>query len=212
MGLTNSLCEGALHAPSAMESHIQDALWNAEKSGPLDSRFRFTSPFKNDRVAFVERLYFAGSPSAIAWLVVSFIVNAINRVLFRRALAHVGNKVRNICPAIANPDPSPAIAMEGFDVFVCASLHHRHPRIPRQGIGVAMLSGVPRMQFAGLASTARHFARRDICFSADDCLAARTGKPPFAINMKRLNGGQIAKFTSNEVGSHRGNFTSVVKF
>src|SRR4051812_20755019 len=62
-----------------------------------------------DGVSLVVCLFAECRPTTVARFVVPIVVDAIDGVLGRRALPHVGQKVLKDLPALADGDPAPAV-------------------------------------------------------------------------------------------------------
>lgn len=85
--------------------------------------------------ARIGALFFARSPSTIARLVVSIIVDSIKRIAWR-AHTHIGNKVLKTgatwnyaAPALANSDTTSTPMFKVWQVRISASLNHGAPTV-----------------------------------------------------------------------------------
>lgn len=82
----------------------------------------------------VSRLLFRRCPPAVPWLVVSVVVDTIDR-LPRRARAHVGEEVWVLVPAFANADaPASPVGVTRMS-RVTATTHHAVPRVVGAAVG-----------------------------------------------------------------------------
>lgn len=70
------------------------------------------------------------SPSAVAWLIVSVIINSVERQTFW-PWSHINVKsLKTLNPSITHFDSSTAISMVISKIFIPASIQHRLPRSP----------------------------------------------------------------------------------
>ena|SRR5215467_15713105 len=76
--------------------------------------------------AFVLLLFEVGGPTAIAWFVVAVIVDALKRVVVW-SWSHVGVKVFELLPALADFDAASTIVFVAWVVGVLAALPHAAP-------------------------------------------------------------------------------------
>jgi hypothetical protein len=77
----------------------------------------------------VTSLFGLSRPTTIAGLVISVIVNSIQRKLGRRTLSHVGKKVLKLMPSLTDSNASSAIAVEPRLVRVFAAIEHVAPSV-----------------------------------------------------------------------------------
>ena len=76
--------------------------------------------------ALIQLLFSLRRPSAITWLVVAVVVDAVDRVIGRRFLPHVGiERLERIAPAVAHANAASAVVVKGVIVSVVAP--HLHP-------------------------------------------------------------------------------------
>jgi hypothetical protein len=79
------------------------------------------------------------SPAAISWLVISVIVDAVQRG-FWRPFTHVGEEVVECSPAFAKGDSPTSVILKSVSLWIGAALLHSNPRL----IG-SRKSSLPRM-------------------------------------------------------------------
>lgn len=81
------------------------------------------------RVSLVGCLILHCGPTAIARFIVAIVVHAFNRMVGRRPQSHIGEKVFESHPALADRDTSLAIRVKRFAPWVEAPLLHGNPSI-----------------------------------------------------------------------------------
>lgn len=85
-------------------------------------------------------LLLTSCPSTVAWFVVAVVVDSIDRVTFRRSIAHISNKIlERIFPAIAHFNSSAAVAMVFRAVCVFTAIVHALPDVILGFVAVSML-------------------------------------------------------------------------
>lgn len=125
----------------------------------------------------IPRLLFLRSPAHIAGLVITIIVDAINRVIFRRLAAHVfQERAVTILPSLTDGNPASAIVCEAWKIRVEASLQHHSPAmIFRRAVSffiVAMFYPSCSVRFCVQASAASVISRTHIIGAYDFRVAA----------------------------------------
>lgn len=78
--------------------------------------------------SLIAALLRGGRPAAVARAVAATVVDAVKRVLSRRALAHVGQEVLEHTPTLADSNASAAVVVPVGIVGVRAALPHSDPR------------------------------------------------------------------------------------
>lgn len=106
------------------------------------------------RLSAVQALFRHRGPANISWLVVSVVVDAINRVLLRWPMAHVFEEgLERVHPAFTDADAPASVVRVGVDSRVVASALHVLPdavlgRSPHTGTGIARMA-MPARSGAG---------------------------------------------------------------
>lgn len=118
------LGQRSLNRPSVLESARNGSAVHIEPSSPFVYTEGFTPKRKKAADAAIALLFFARCPLAVLWRVAFVIVNAFNRVFWRRLLSHISKKIGRIFPPIANGDTAPAILSIGAAFGVRASLNY----------------------------------------------------------------------------------------
>lgn len=95
----------------------------------------------------VLRLLFLCRPAAVAGLIISIVVDTVERFAIR-PLSHIEKKVLELCPAGANGDSATSIARVIKMVWVAATLPHGVPR----SIGAAVPAGAVPMRRRALSA------------------------------------------------------------
>ncbi len=94
-------------------------------------------------------------PSAIARLVIAFVVQAVYGKFFVRAWANIGKEVfKGFPPAFANRYAARAVVSVLLGILVMASLNHVLPGVKFLSLGFAMCGNIVQTQTA----TAKRFA------------------------------------------------------
>ena len=83
-----------------------------------------------NRLSLVVSLLLRSCPSTVARLVAKVVLQPINRTT-GRARTHVGEKITEVQPAVANSDANAAVTRERRAFGVLAPLNHRVPRFIR---------------------------------------------------------------------------------
>lgn len=133
-------------------------------------------------------------PAAIRWLVIAVIVDTVQRMLWRRALAHVGEKIlEGIAPTGANRNSARPVILPTGVILVCAALNHSGPSavFPSAALAVFAVFDVQHLRgpllcrvYVRAQSVARYNAPccglnsqnplRRTAFPAGDCLLRHT--------------------------------------
>lgn len=83
---------------------------------------------KNSYVSTVACLFGRSGPSHIVWFIVAVIVNAINRVFYRRTFAHVRQEIlKRLAPSLTDFDASSAVACIRNMLGIGTSGYHARP-------------------------------------------------------------------------------------
>lgn len=129
----------SLNAPSKfLDSLFGRAVWNPEPFAPGRQALRATAEMNGDVPPVVSRLLLRRGPNAIARFVIAVVVLALDGHS-ERCLAHVGEEVLKVQPAVTNLDAASAVLMKTGAVLVVASGLHRSPDAMRARIGLSML-------------------------------------------------------------------------
>lgn len=99
---------------------------------------RLAIPFKKDVFRGVASLLHVSSPFAVIWRVISGSVNSVDRVPLARSRPHVGVKVLELLPSLANGYSTRAVQVVHAGVRVLAPLFHPCPNLKFIGIAHPM--------------------------------------------------------------------------
>lgn len=125
--LGDRLSKGVFYGPPLADDALVYALrGQADGLGPVPQAFRLAAEREEQVPARVARLFTAGSPAAIAGLVIAVVVDPLDRGLLRRR-AHVGEEVLELQPAFADRDPAAAVIDVRPVDRVTASAQHGEP-------------------------------------------------------------------------------------
>ena len=100
---------------------------DAQLVGPLSGGLRLSTNGDESIVAAIVLLLFLGRPTTVLRLIIAAGVNAVNRVLGRRFLSHVGEKVLERIPAGAHGNSFGTILSVGSRVLVGAAASYLRP-------------------------------------------------------------------------------------
>ena len=116
----------------------------------------------------VVRLFDLRHPAAVAWLVITPPVNAVDLVLWRRPQSHVGQEVLELVPALTDCDSASAIVFVAYVAWITAAVEHTVPChvfggfVPFSGVPMGdvpfglLPSMFPMQASAGASSACRH--------------------------------------------------------
>lgn len=122
------LSQSSFYCPSSLESIEQRMNSNSEMSSPFGNSHFLSVKFDQSRARPISCIFVTGRPSAIAWLIVSIIVNSINRVFSTWPWANICFKfLKAVSPLVANRDSSGTVANICRMIFVVASTFHPLP-------------------------------------------------------------------------------------
>ena len=125
----NGSRESLFDRPSDMDTSIVNAFANTEAPTPLCNRASFAIDGNEMIVTAVVRLFIVINPSAIIRFVITRIVDALNRVTWRRLWPHIGVKSIELLPAFTNPNAAASVKRILTSIRVLASLFHSAPGI-----------------------------------------------------------------------------------
>lgn len=157
--LLYGLSDGALYCPPAFDAVEDHVGRDAKHLRPDPDRLSETIQRQVDGRGAVVALRSWGRPSAIVRLVVAVVVFAVELMLGRGSLAHVGEEIdKAAAPAVAHRDPSSAVSMILRVFGPVASLLNALPNVELRRVGHAVRfhplvpcnRGVPLGAAAGL--------------------------------------------------------------
>ncbi|HYT24738.1 MAG TPA: hypothetical protein VEW05_31430 [Candidatus Polarisedimenticolia bacterium] len=148
-----------------MNSIINRGPFNSQFSGPLGARHFFTIVFDPMVHSHIVLLRDPCSPAAVAWLIISVIIAAINAMRFWR-IAHIGIEILKLQPPLANPYSSGSVFVIFSALGISTSLFHRTPNPIDFGVRQ------PMAESPFLATTASRMPRSEMESAHALCLAA----------------------------------------
>jgi len=161
----------ALFAPAVLQAAVNDPGVDLRRATPLGHRLPNAVHCEEPTRPRVALLLFSECPSAIARLVVSVVLDPINRVLGRWTRTHIREEgLKRPLPSTADTDAAPAVEVIARMLRVVATLAHAVPDVVLRGVGptvlvvVIALAGPSRATDAParLRSPARQVLRVDI--------------------------------------------------
>lgn len=193
--------EGFLNGPSSVEPALNCGSAQADKSGPFCDGPSLAATRKMSRVSLVPSLLLFGGPAAIARLVISVGVVALNRVLRARLGAHVREEVlERIDPAIANLYPAAAVVLVPRPLRVQTPSFDVRPAGPFWSEAPAMGARVRANNLVSQAPATMRLAAQavgnDNCFVAAIASASPKDTPAFS---KKTNGCETAELLAGVV-------------
>ena len=80
-------------------------------------------------LALVKTLFFRCGPTTIAGLIVPVVIDAVDAMFGRGAVAHISQEVlEGVTPALADRNPAATVPRPVFTLRVCAAIDHMSPR------------------------------------------------------------------------------------
>jgi hypothetical protein len=151
----------------------------------------------------VRGLLFERRPSAVTWLIVSIIVDAINGVLRRWWLPHVSNEcVKARHPSFAYRNASSAVVVIRLVSLKGASFAHPAPRIEGFGVSAAIFGCPGFSQFLAKAAARIRFSPSEILASNNGFCPALTDAPKhrtLLVNASKASDGVSAIGRSSQI-------------
>ncbi len=118
----------AFWRPSSAQPAKDTPEFNAKASRPLFSSQCFPECRYGLSGSPVHGLLLAGSPSAVSRLIVAVVVDALNRVIPRRSIAHVSEEGMEVdAPSLTHLNAAASITMETRYFGIVAALFHAAP-------------------------------------------------------------------------------------
>jgi len=124
-----------MFAPPALKAFPCSHRSYAGHIAGLSERHHTSIVSNNPVISFISCLLFSRSPAAVGGLIISEIVNALDRVFGGRAKPHVRIKILELHPPLANLDTTPAVPFKVFSILVNTSLPDCLPRPMLRSIG-----------------------------------------------------------------------------
>lgn len=103
-----------------------------------DSNMTTRIVFAGTRRSPIVGLFNYGRPSAIFWLIVTVVVNAI-QLQPGRSISHIAEKVSEVSPAITYSNPPTSVVFPRFVVGVTTATNHASPAIVGRSSRISML-------------------------------------------------------------------------
>jgi len=125
------------NVPSTSDSIRNNALMNACEFSPLRLSLCLAAKCKKTIGSRVSHLCCTGNPAAIAFAIISVVVDAIKCRSFR-PFSHVLEKIIKLQPSLAHANPTASVLLVVFVIFVVASLKHSCPNAIDRLSGHAM--------------------------------------------------------------------------
>ncbi len=127
--MANWFSQRGFNRTTISEALQQGLSLDMELFRPGDERLCFASEGQESVASAITCLFCISCPPAVSWLVVSVIVNPLNRVATRRTFTHVSKKRRErLSPGLADCDSTPTIAWIGRIVHIETPSQHHRPR------------------------------------------------------------------------------------
>lgn len=200
----DGLFQSFLDGPSRLYAVSNRVGSNAPLSSRLVQGQLAGRRFNQAGAAAVGCLFMLRCPAAIARLIITVVVDPINRGAFR-PLTHIGKKVLKNLPSRSNGNAAPSIIVKRRVLGVATPISHRRPSAPSGGVFhpvTSILASLRGNFFAVKAAAASHLPTGVFSqdrFSGDHFFSAAitSHKPLSAIFGKH---GKAPKFVSNHGG------------
>lgn len=115
----------------------------------------------------IPRLFFCGSPSHVARFVVTVVIDAIDRKLCVRRIAHVCKEVFKLLPSFTERNSPTAPTMESRRIRILAPRFHSRPGFINRSARLSMCTIASASQFAIQATAALNVSGKKIAASND---------------------------------------------
>jgi hypothetical protein len=128
--------ERTLWSPVALVDSVANrCAFEIKNFNPFGKRASFTIQRNEAATATVAGLLFLRAPFHISWVVALVVLNAVDRVLCRRAWADVVKECLKRCfPLPAYCNPTSAVSLPSWLVWIGAAVNHRPPASPLAGL------------------------------------------------------------------------------
>lgn len=191
--------------PSTVKPAVDYGWFYSENDRPILRAKRgsvFSQHAVPSRVPHLLRLH---DPSAISRLVISIVVNAINGVFWAWSLSHIGEKVSERQPAVANGYSTTTVSCKLWPSLSCASSHDPFPNAILAGLIHAVLCMLLTTSFAIEASAASRPFRKKAGLENEARGAAFAKTMPFRRHTRLVSryDGESSEYASYEVPGFR---------
>ena len=174
-------CEGSLNGPAEIEPTTDDVLLKADPERPVGYAKCSSVVGHKAIVTCVAHLFCRRSPAAVARLVVSEVVDAVDRVLWGRARSEVfKERGKTGFPARTNRDSSSCVVRVEASVVCVAAISHRAPNPKLWRLSSEARRPMTDVSFCPVAATTRGMARSKIAVTNDGCAPAIAAAVPEA--------------------------------
>lgn len=182
---------------------------DTEYTRPLSNRQRLPLKVKKMYRRAIVTLFFGRGPAAVVGAIIAVTVNAVNRVLFRRRLPHVSDKVLDrFDPALADLNTFCAVVRAG----AITALNHAAPdtiNVSEFTVGaMAMCPAMTDEDFNAQASATLCFATTQLRGDCFRDIATGAFTPPFgyapSVATRETKNGQAAKNAACKIFSASG--------
>lgn len=195
-------CQRSFISPSSSDAIHNGCRWNASAFAPLSRAQCYAVVCEQDVTRVVAALLLKGGPSAVLWAIVAVLINAVDGMLGRRATAHVGQKVVERLPSVADTNASETVVLGVSLVCSAASLSHVFPaQVLWAFVALASLAMGDGVWFFTLSApaTGGYPVSEVGAHDLPNCSAVTATKPAIAMNM--LHHGPSSKPLSSQIDS-----------
>lgn len=175
--------------PTSLQPVGDCPLFEAEKVRPLRQGLRLAVVSDEHVASSIIGLLFSRGPSAIAWLVMALIVDALDRVIFGRTMANVFHEQRYIQPSTANSNSDHPVGCKVWMVRLRAAANHLRPAWVSECLRQAVRAMSFNCAINKEASTTLGVSRRKRAGNHDNFLSAIAAAEPrrrllFGVDLK----------------------------
>lgn len=188
--------ESILWTPSETNAAINHCVINAKMFTQFCNATGNSSDRNNYVVSPVAMLFRWCRPTAIGRLIISVIVNAINRFT-NWAFPHVFQKMFNFKPSFTDFNSSAPIIFIGIMLWIGAAIYHAVPALVGIGFGKSM-SSEPAIQATIANTTPQRSIADNFLSTANTSTKTSVGSISSAFSRKSLNDGVFPKDLSHE--------------
>lgn len=178
--MTSRHSDRSLWRPSLRKSGCNKVPTAADQRGPLGEVARDAIHCDVPHPTRTRALLFRRGPSAIARLVVAVAIDTVNRVPWRRAVAHVVDECFKAAePSVTDANAAATVSVVARVLRMAASALHALPDAILRRIGHAMCAGAfPALLFPNTAARLRVASLQVQLPRRDGCAAVALAHPP----------------------------------
>lgn len=129
LGLMFCFKKRPLSGPASVQSCLHKGAPHTEMVAQLRQASGNAMNGENAIRSLIPVLFLVGRPSAVSVFIVAVVVGVTINGEPRRTSPHIGQKISELSPSVADGDAAPAVIKVGVVVRVATSVYHAKPRI-----------------------------------------------------------------------------------